>query len=163
MDNQFGQSNSPTIRKLIIGAGNEFRGDDGVGLFVVRKLKDTGLRGVEIMETGGEAATLMAAWAGANRVVVVDAIFSDSPPGTVFRFDIGQGGIPRAIFSKESTHSFGVVQAIELARVLGKLPARLIVYGIAGQNFEPGEGLSVDVRQAAESIISRILDEINYA
>src|SRR3954452_13627171 len=47
--------------------------------------------------------------------------------------------IPRTMFNC-STHDLGVAEAIELARAFGKLPPRLIVYGIEGRDFDEGTG-----------------------
>ncbi len=46
----------------------------------------------------------------------------------------------------------GLAEAVELARALGRLPARLVVYGIEAASFETGAEPSAAVRAAAESV-----------
>jgi hydrogenase maturation protease len=52
----------------------------------------------------------------------------------------------------------GLADAVHLAESLGKLPARLIVYGIEAEHFEPGEGLPLPVLAAAEQVAREILE-----
>ena len=49
------------------------------------------------------------------------------------------------------------MEAIEWARALGRLPQTLIVYGIEGADFSPGEALSEKVREAGEKLVRKIL------
>jgi hydrogenase maturation protease len=62
-------------------------------------------------------------------------------------------------FSRSSTHSFGVAEAVELARALGRPPARVVVFGIEGRDFTPGEGLSPDVGAAVDEVVRRVAEE----
>ncbi len=139
----------------VIGIGNEYRHDDAVGLVVARALREKNLDHVEIVEMSGEGAALIEAWKNAKRVILIDAVQSGAPPGTVYRFEAHQQPIPTEFF-RYSTHSFGVVEAIELARTLGQLPQELIVYGIEGENFEAGVGLSPEVERAVHKVLQQI-------
>ncbi|MCS7197076.1 MAG: hydrogenase maturation protease [Candidatus Bipolaricaulota bacterium] len=147
------------MRVLIIGVGNEYRHDDGVGLVVARALREKNLDGLEILEMSGEGAALIEAFQNAERVIVVDAVCSGATPGTIFRFEAHHQQIPTKFF-RYSTHNFGLAEAIELARSLGQLPKELIVYGIEGKDFSLGEGLSVEVAHAAHEVVHRIEKEL---
>ena len=65
-----------------------------------------------------------------------------------------------AQFSCRGTHAFGVAETIELSRALGRLPLRLIGYGIEGRSFGPGAGLSPDARRAVSITSARLLKEV---
>ncbi len=143
---------------LIIGVGSEYRHDDAVGLIVARHLRERNLDSVEIVEMSGEGTALMEAWKGAERVILIDAVQSGAQPGTIYRFEAHQQPVPTELF-RYSTHSFGVAEAIELARALGQLPQELIVYGIEGENFEAGVGLSPEVERAVHHVASAILQD----
>jgi hydrogenase maturation protease len=145
-------------RVLIIGLGNEFRGDDGVGRYVSRSLR--GVSGIEVVEQSGEGTALMDAWKNAVNVFLVDAVHSTAAPGTIHRFEAHSGTIP-AHFFHYSTHAFSLAEAVELARALDQLPPRLIIYGIEGGRFEHGNELSREVRQAAEDVTARLRTEID--
>lgn len=122
---------------LVIGIGNEYRGDDSVGLRIARKLAAKSIPNVEVIEESGEGASLLEAWKGAQTVLLVDAVSSNAEPGAIHRFDAHAENIPRKFFHY-STHAFSVAEAVELARTMNQLPPRLIVFGIEGKNFQAG-------------------------
>ena len=144
---------------LIIGVGNDFRRDDGAGLAVVRSLKARALPGVMLIESDGDAASLIDAWANADRVILVDATTSGAQPGTVYRFDAHAQPLPTAM-SFHSTHAFGVAEAIGLGRALGQLPRELVVYAIEGKEFEAGMEMSEDVERGIEAVVEYIWNEL---
>jgi hydrogenase maturation protease len=140
---------------IVIGVGNAWRGDDGAGLAVARRLRELAQSDVEVREVEGEATALMDAWSGDDRVVVVDAAQSGAVPGTVRHFDARTAPLP-ARFLRSSTHAFGVADAIELARALGRLPAALEVYAIEGAVFAAGDRLTPSVERAAEDLAAQL-------
>jgi hydrogenase maturation protease len=144
---------------LIIGLGNEYRRDDAVGLIVARRLKDAAPEHVRVLEQSGEGAGLMESWKDADAVILIDAVHSGAKPGTLHRLDAHAQPIPTRFFHY-STHAFSVAEAIELARALGQLPPRLILYGIEGKTFEAGLGLSPEVEKAAQKVVGRVLGDL---
>jgi hydrogenase maturation protease len=141
---------------LIIGCGNQQRGDDAAGLRVAEKLRKLGIKADTC---AGQAADLIEAWAGADDVIVVDAVVTGAPVGTVRTWDARQPLISGKV--PASTHGLGVAEAIELSRALGRLPARLQVYGIEGQRFEQGAEISPELDSAIEEVVHRIVDAVS--
>jgi hydrogenase maturation protease len=121
----------------------------------VRTLARPGIRAIEHC---GEYLLLMESWEPNDCVIVVDAMHSGSAPGALKRFDAVAAPLPSAFFGC-STHAFGVAEAVELARALNKLPARLVVFGIEGLDFSAGANLSPDVEQTLASAASAIENE----
>ena len=148
-----------TSRTLIIGLGNEYRRDDAVGLVVARRLREAAPESVRVLEESGEGAALIESWQGADAVILIDAVHSGAKPGTIHRFDAHAQPIAKKFF-RFSTHAFGLAEAVELARALGRLPPRLIVYGVEGKSFEAGVGLSPEVEEAAQEVTERVLGEL---
>lgn len=144
---------------LIIGLGNEYRRDDAVGLIVARRVKDAAPEHARVLEQSGEGAGLMESWKDADAVILIDAVHCGAKPGTLHRLDAHTQPIPTRFFHY-STHAFSVAEAIELARVLGQLPPRLILYGIEGKTFEAGLGLSPEVEKAAQKVVGRVLGDL---
>ena len=143
----------------VVGVGNEMRGDDAVGLAVVRALSGTVPEGVAVLECEGEPVSLLSAWEGHARAIVVDATQSDAEPGTIRRIVAADGPLPPAL-AGSSTHLLGLADAVELARALKRLPAATIVYGIEGASFDTGMGLSEPVAAAAEKVAAAIRREL---
>lgn len=147
------------LAPLIIGIGNEYRRDDAAGLIVARRLKEQLFEWMPVLEQTGEGATLMETWKEAECVIVIDAVHSGAAPGTIFRFAAHLESLPSKFFHY-STHAFSIAEAIELSRILNQLPPQLIVYGIEGQIFESGTGLSEPVEKTVQEVTQRIKKEI---
>ena len=149
-------------RRLVIGIGNDDRGDDAVGRRVARGLRDRVQGDVEVLEQDGEATRLLELLAAADAAYLVDAAVSGAPPGTVTRLEPAGAALPRSLFAV-SSHGLGLAEAIELARALGSLPRRLVVYAIEGADFSPGKPLSPAVAAAAVEVEGRLLRELEAA
>jgi hydrogenase maturation protease len=145
---------------LLIGVGNEYRSDDGVGLFVVRDLHRRFGDELRIIEHSGEGASLMEAWNGVDAVLLVDAVVSGEPAGFVHRIDVARGGVP-ARFACFSSHAFGVVEAFALARELHRLPPVALLYGVEGESFDTGAGLSNSVVKSIPILLGFIEHDLH--
>ena len=148
-----------TMRRVVVTIGNGYRRDDGAGLAVAERLRGRLPGGVELVECEQEPSRLIDECDGAAAALVVDAVESGAAPGTLHRFDASAHPVPARLF-RSSTHAFGVGEAIELARALGRLPARVIVYGIEGATFAAGEGLTEPVAAAVERVADAVLADV---
>lgn len=147
---------------MVIGIGNLSCGDDAAGLLVARALRRIDADGVRCLAAPTDALGLLADWVDARLVVVVDAAVSGAPAGTVHVLDAHAEPLP-GHFRACSSHGFGVIEVIELARALGRLPRRLLVYGIEGRAFAPGDALSPEVQLAVADVVERILVDVRAA
>jgi hydrogenase maturation protease len=138
----------PGRRALVIGLGNAARRDDAAGLIAARRLGG--------LEHEGDPLALLDLWDGAGLAVVIDAVRSGAEPGTIHRFDAGHAPLPAPLRGSTSTHAVGLGEAIELARTLGRLPARLVVYGIEGERFDAGAELTPPVSAAVDAVVTAI-------
>lgn len=147
---------------LVIGVGNEIRGDDAVGLYVCRVLKGKRLpHQCNVVEHSGDGVHLMELWKSSQATILVDALRSGTEPGQVHRYEAHQWPLPATLF-QNSTHAFGVPQAIELARALNQLPQTLSVYGIEGTCFDEGAGISPLVERAGRKVAESIALAISH-
>jgi hydrogenase maturation protease len=144
------------LRTRVIGVGNPLRGDDAAGLLVARRVRELAGAEMEVVELEGEPARLLDAWEGAELALVVDAVSSGGVPGETMRFDVSEEPLPRAA-TAASTHALGLRDVVELGRALGRLPARLIIFGIEGAGFETGAPPSAAVMSAADVVAEAIV------
>ena len=140
---------------MVIGVGNPMRRDDGVGIVAVERLAvrivgDT----VELVTMDGETTRLIEVWAGADRAVVVDAMRSGDPAGTVRRIEVGRDALP-SWAPGASSHHAGLAEAVDLGRALDRLPAHLVIYGVEVLDVSPGEGLSPAVEHALPGLVQQ--------
>lgn len=139
----------------IIGCGNLHRGDDAAGIIAAERLRALGVNAAVCI---GGFAQLMDLWHGADCVIVIDAVVTGAPAGTVHLWDATRP-LPLAK-SSASTHGMGIAEAIELSRALNRLPSRLQIYGIEGRNFELGSPPLPEVEKATEEVARRIAGEL---
>ncbi len=78
------------MKTLILGLGNPLVTDDSVGLRVAAELKRllAGRRGVEVDEDYWGGLRLMERMAGYDAAIVIDAICTGAPPGTIHRLSV---------------------------------------------------------------------------
>ena len=142
---------------LVIGIGNASRSDDGAGPYVARRLalRSTEAR-VDVRVCTGDPIGLIAAWDSRDRVIVVDAARSGSPPGTVHRYE-ANGPLPSWLDSATSTHAVGLAETVALARAIGRLPANLVIVAVEGERFDPGDALSDPVLRACDRLVESLV------
>lgn len=149
----------------IIGLGNPFMGDDAVGVLVARYLHAYSSAHVSILEGGLAGLNLLQDMEGTDTLILIDAVYSHSQAGTIFRFTLPQDleKIGKLAWgaSASSTHSFGLAEALTLAHTLEVLPTHLVVFGIELGHIQKGHALSPPVFKAMTSVANRIrLEEV---
>ena len=144
---------------LVVGTGNSWRGDDSVGLEAANALRARLPEEVRVLATEAEQSSLLDEWEGCDTVLIVDAVHSDAPAGTIHRLDLNAETVPHAVL-QGSTHHFSLGDTIELARALKRLPAKALFFGIEGERFAPGERLSPAVAAAVPAIVEEIAKEV---
>jgi hydrogenase maturation protease len=137
------------MKRRVIGVGAADRGDDAAGLEVARRL-----RHVDSVTSAAGSLGIIDLWDGWADVVVVDAMRSGAETGTVRTFDVHRDRLPTSCFV--STHALATGEAIELARVLDRLPPQLTVVGIEVGTLDVGAPMSSEVEEAVDRVVAEI-------
>ena len=156
---------APSRRVVVIGVGNEFRRDDGIGPEVVSRLQGQTagtVPAVQLLISDGEPTRMIEAWTGASLAVVVDAILASLPnPGRRHRIELD-----RADFwdiRPVSSHGLSLGNAIGLAKALDRMPDRLIIHAVEAADFGQGIGLTPAVAAAAAPLTAAVLRDLAAA
>lgn len=151
----------PTSRSPILfaGIGNEFRGDDAIGLIIAQKLQRERIDHVEIVVEDGEILSLIDDWSDRDYVFLCDAVSSGSDPGKFFQLDALTHKLPKEYF-QFSSHSIGVPEIVNLGKKLNQIPEHLIIFGIEGQNFEIGQHITKAVSETLTEVYPRIVKKV---
>jgi hydrogenase maturation protease len=153
-----------TARTVIVGFGNPYCGDDGIGPAAARALHaalDSGSP-VGLLELSSSALELVEQLAGYDRAVVIDAVIDEEAPlGAVKRLSFIAGrALPGLGF-----HTAGLGSALALARALGmEIPASVELYGVVIR--EPRtftESLSHELSSKLPEIVETILMALRNA
>lgn len=148
---------------VVVGVGEPFRSDDGLGPRVVAALRGRLAPTVRRVERVGEPTALLDLWDGASLAVVVDAMRSGAAPGTLRRLEGDEVAAAALAERTTSTHGLSVRDAIELGRSLGRLPARLVVYLVEAGEVGPGSEVSPAVERGIAQAADRIAAELRGA
>lgn len=150
----------------MVGVGNPYRGDDGIGPAVLARLRPGQEPWVRLVDSDGEASRLVLAWDGARLAVVVDAVRSGATPGTLHRLALDPRSadaveqLGRAEGWRAGTHGTGLAEALGLGRVTGHVPDRLVVIGVEVADIRPGPHLSPAVARAVDGAAALVRDEL---
>jgi hydrogenase maturation protease len=136
--------------------GSPFRGDDAVGPLAAERLRAAG---ATVLDCREEPTRLVDLWDGLDTLVVVDAVRTGAPAGTLHRLDVGDGPLPREV-GLASTHAVGVADALELGRALGRAPRRVVLLGVEGAAFGMGDPVSPPVEAAIDELVAVALEEL---
>ena len=144
-------------RDVVIGVGNDFRRDDGVGLAVAEEVDKRGIPGVRVVTAIAEPSAILDAWSNARLAVVVDAAMGEGlSPGRIRRWTPGQ----EATMGVVSSHAVGLPEAYALGEALGRLPGRLVVLGVGVVDMDYGVGLTPAVAAAVPAAVEAVLVEL---
>jgi hydrogenase maturation protease len=147
-------------RAVVIGVGNPYRRDDGVGPEVVARLRRQRLPGVVLAESDGEPTRLIDLWSDADLAVVVDAARTVDPrPGRVHRRGLHHPSVRG--YSSASAHGVDLGDAVALAAALDRLPRSLLLYAVEVADISYGVGLSPDVAAALPALVEEIVDALS--
>jgi hydrogenase maturation protease len=144
---------------LIIGIGNEYRRDDGVGLAAAADIADRQLPGVRVITTTGDPASILDDWTGVPLTVAVDgAVGTGSTPGTIGRWTPGEEAEQAVV----SSHALGLPQTYALGRAVDQLPQNLVVFTVAVEDVGHGVGLSPAVASAVPAVVRAVMAEVGH-
>lgn len=131
------------MRVRVIGVGTR-HGDDAAGLIAAEQLARSILpAGAEVLTCERPAPELIDLLAGAEAVVLIDAVAPAGSPGRVHRASPAELRSARAF----SSHALGVAEALALVEALGRRPQRIELVGIEAERTT-GNGLSAPVAQS---------------
>ncbi len=150
------------MKTLILGMGNPIMGDDGVGIWAARALKDiVNEEKVTVMETGMAGLNLLELLADYDRAILIDAIKTgEGEVGKIYRLE------PETLNDTRhaaSTHGIDFSTALELGSRLGlNLPKDIVFFGIevADANIF-SEKCTPEVEKAIPVVADMVVQELN--
>jgi hydrogenase maturation protease len=143
---------------VVIGLGNRYRGDDGVGVAAVAELNRLALPGVRVVTDIVEPMGLLEAWSGARLAMLIDAAVGTPPtPGRVRRCGLSDVATADGL----SSHSVDIGRTHALGEALGRVPDELVLFTIEVADTGHGTGLTPLVARAVPEVVSMAVAEIN--
>lgn len=150
-----------TARTLVLGLGNVLVGDDGLGVWVVERLRRRFVfpDSVTLLEGGTLGLDLLPRLEGVERLLLVDAVSLGRPPGALIRLEGDE--VPAALDQKLSSHQIGLPDLLAAARLMGTAPPTVVLLGLGPERLEAGTAFSASVAGALPRLEARVLDELS--
>jgi hydrogenase maturation protease len=144
----------------IFAVGNPLYGDDGIGKAVLDRIGESDLfPGAQLIDVGTDALALIDHFADDEFHVIIDAAKMGEAPGSVVSFTPDQARL-KITWDHLSLHGFGLAETFNMARGIGRLPARLKVVGVEPESINIDEGLSAEVTAAIPRVVDIIRAEV---
>jgi len=144
---------------VVFGVGNLLLKDEGAGIHVIQRLKEIEVDdGVEFIDGGTSLLDFLLAREDISKLVIVDAIKLGGKPGKIYRiyFD---GSLFKVGNRITSLHQLGVMEVLNVARNMGKLPPTVLI-GIEPKEITYGLELSPEVEKGTAEMVDLILKEV---
>lgn len=152
------------MKIVVIGCGNWLTGDDAVGLHVIRELQRQELPlHIKVIEAGTPGIELMDMMEDADKAIIVDAVISGSPIGTVHKFT--DKDLPPRNLMPLSLHGFNIIDAIELGGKVQpeRMPKEIVIIGIEIPDIREYKiGLSAQVQNKVLEAVKAVLNELEF-
>ena len=149
-------------RIAIVGVGNILLGDEGIGVRVVKELeKEKYSEEINFLDAGTAFFSIVSELRNFKKAIIIDAVHGGKKAGTVYRFNIDDvAGKGNSIIS---LHDFGVIESIQLERVIAKLPDEIIFYGVEPKNVTPSLELSSVLQCKLKYVVQKIFEELRIS
>jgi len=146
------------VTTVVIGVGNDFRRDDGVGPAVAAAVAVRGMPGVRVLTCSAEPAALLDAWSGSRLAILIDAAVGDEP-GRVRTTPLGELADTA---ERLSSHDLSLWQTYRLGRELGRAPDTVLVVSVGAADTGHGTGLSPAVAAALPAALDAVLAAVPH-
>lgn len=153
-------TSSDRIAVLVLGLGNVLCGDDGAGVVVAHRLRrELELPpGVRVVDGGTLGLDLLALVAASDRVILVDAVRADGPPGTLVRLE-GDDVAP-AVYERLSMHQIGVADLLAGAALCERYPHEVVIVGVVPETTELQLGCTPEVTRSLPALADAVVREL---
>lgn len=139
---------------LVLGVGNILMADEGIGVQIVNKMQTLDLpENVELLDGGTAGLDLIPYMKDKKKIIIIDCIDTDDPPGTVYRMtplDLQEINT----FTISSMHQIGLAETIQLSRLLGN-DAEMVIIGITPKNYKD---YSLEISPELKAVVNRVIE-----
>jgi hydrogenase maturation protease len=148
------------VNILILGIGNVLMTDDSLGIRVINELERRFRfpENVELLDGGTSGIELLSYIVNRDYLIIIDAIKSDFPPGTVVRVE-GED-VPARFMTRISPHQLGLSDLLAAATLTGELPKQMVLFGIEPKRVALGLEMTDEVKGSFEKLVSIVVDEL---
>jgi hydrogenase maturation protease len=145
-------------RTAVIGIGNILMADEGAGIEALGLLEKRGCPDfVELVDAGTAFFAIVPDLRDFEKLIILDVARGGQDPGTVYRFELDDVKGDDVLLS---LHDIGVVDALRMEKLVGKVPQDIVFFGIEPERVELSIGLSPGIAKRLDYLVDRVLEEL---
>ena len=145
---------------VVLGLGNLLRRDEGLGIRALERMQARYSlpESVVLVDGGTLGLDLLCYLEQAKRVLILDAVLTDGPPGTLVR--AAGDEVPAFFGMRTSPHEIALADLLAVTRLRGTEPGELVVWGMQPAALELGWDLSEPVAAHLDALADAAAAEL---
>lgn len=142
----------------VLGVGNTLKGDDGIGIVLLNRLRESEISGeVEFYEVGTSGMNILHHLKDLDTALIIDAIRSKGKPGESVFFSPDDVDNDLQV---RGTHDANLLEAIELSESMGERPEKVVIMGVIPESMELNEDLSPPLQDRLPELEDRLREKV---
>jgi len=148
------------MKVIVLGVGNILLSDEGVGVRAIETLREKYdfPDSIDVIDGGTMGLDLLPFIEGKDRVLLIDAVNVNEPPGTIVKIE--GCDIPKFLSQKMSVHQIGLPDMLCAANLTGILPNELFLVGIQPKTMDTGLSLSDDIMDRMDCLVEIVITKL---
>jgi hydrogenase maturation protease len=149
-----------TGRVVVLGLGNLLRRDEGPGIRALERLQARYALpdSVQLVDGGTLGLDLLSYLEEAERVLILDAVLTDGPPGTLLR--AAGDAVPAFFGMRTSPHEIALADLLAVTKLRGTEPDEVVVWGMQPAALELGWELSEEAAAHLDALVDAAAAEL---
>lgn len=142
----------------IIGLGNPLKGDDGIGILLVKEIEEKSIpSNVRVFDAGTGGMKILHLLSDLEKVIIVDAIHFGGEPGESVFFEPDE---VNSLSQSKSTHDTNFLDVLKISERLEEEPEEVVIMGIEPKDVSLNEGLSPELERKKPDLTEKLYERV---
>lgn len=142
----------------IIGLGNPLKGDDGIGILLVKEIEEKSIpSNVRVFDAGTGGMKILHLLSDLEKVIIVDAIHFGGKPGESVFFEPDE---VNSLSQSKSTHDTNFLDVLKISQRLEEEPEEVVIMGIEPKDVSLNESLSPELERKKPDLTEKLYERV---
>lgn len=144
--------------KAIIGLGNPLKGDDGIGVRLVREIEKRNIPSdIKVFDAGTRGMKILHLLNDLEEAIIIDAVHFGGDPGDSVFFTPAD---VKSLTKSQSTHDTDFLEVLELSKTLDEGPEKIVIMGVEPKDTSFGGGISSELEDKLPELIDDLFKKV---
>lgn len=139
--------------KGIIGIGNPLKGDDGIGIVLIKEIEEKVPSNIQVYDVGSGIMKTLHILRDLDKAIIVDAVHFGGEPGDFRFFEPKEA---KSLVESKSSHDVDLIEVMELSDQLGELPGETLIMGVEPKDVSFREELSPILKKKLPVLVDEL-------